>query len=297
MVEDTTADVQVLSCDVEGSSDVIMFLQLNLRHSCGNLLMKTDRPLRKPALTISISNDLSHARHINWASALKSTYEPPQENSLICSNRDMAAHFGTAFVKQGLSELTPQDLEGLHSKSSKCFIMTACLVIYKDEGGIFPDVGLEQLVPVSVSGVRECCKSLEPHFRPKDKRFSLHWSTYGPENLHCFDSNMVNTSHRLPKGGTFETDSGFLHLSWRFNLKYQVQRWLSATRLMMRWIRVKEFQINRFNPGIEQPILDGRKDVDWSKDFMFDYPEKALKTRRIFLNLGVLCGWKDTRGD
>nr|GFD53589.1 hypothetical protein [Tanacetum cinerariifolium] len=47
--------------------------------------------------------------------------------------------------------------------------------------------------------------------------------------------------------------------------------------------RVKEFRINRMNPGLNTRIWT-RKDVDRSKAFMFAI-QKRLKTRRIFRNL------------
>nr|GFC26379.1 hypothetical protein [Tanacetum cinerariifolium] len=48
--------------------------------------------------------------------------------------------------------------------------------------------------------------------------------------------------------------------------------------------RVKEFKINRMNPG-----LNTRKDVDRSKAFMFAI-QKRLKTKRIFCNLESFVG-------
>ncbi|GJS25778.1 hypothetical protein Tco_1066875 [Tanacetum coccineum] len=48
----------------------------------------------------------------NWASALKSTYEPPQENSLLAQTGDMATFMDWFCKQRGLSELTPKDLEG-----------------------------------------------------------------------------------------------------------------------------------------------------------------------------------------
>nr|GEZ27882.1 E-beta-farnesene synthase [Tanacetum cinerariifolium] len=47
--------------------------------------------------------------------------------------------------------------------------------------------------------------------------------------------------------------------------------------------RVKEFQINRMNPGLNTRFWT-RKDVDRSKAFMFAF-QKQLKTKRIFRNL------------
>ncbi|GKE07398.1 hypothetical protein Tco_1399416 [Tanacetum coccineum] len=48
----------------------------------------------------------------NWASALKSTYAPPQENSLLAQTGDMAIFMDWYYKRQGITHLTLQDLEG-----------------------------------------------------------------------------------------------------------------------------------------------------------------------------------------
>nr|GEX73031.1 E-beta-farnesene synthase [Tanacetum cinerariifolium] len=59
--------------------------------------------------------------------------------------------------------------------------------------------------------------------------------------------------------------------------------------------RVKEFKINRMNPGLNTRFWT-RKDVDRSKAFMFANP-KRLKTRRIFRNLESFVGGRVIDGD
>nr|GEX92858.1 hypothetical protein [Tanacetum cinerariifolium] len=59
--------------------------------------------------------------------------------------------------------------------------------------------------------------------------------------------------------------------------------------------RVKEFQINRMNPGLNTKFWN-RKDVDRSKAFMFAI-QKRLKTRRIFCNLESFVGGRVRDGD
>ncbi|GKA05376.1 hypothetical protein Tco_0684496 [Tanacetum coccineum] len=56
--------------------------------------------------------------------------------------------------------------------------------------------------------------------------------------------------------------------------------------------RVKEFRINRTNPGMNARFWT-KKDVVRSKEFMFAI-QKRLKTRRIF-GFGKLCWWTDSR--
>nr|GEW12361.1 integrase, catalytic region, zinc finger, CCHC-type, peptidase aspartic, catalytic [Tanacetum cinerariifolium] len=57
--------------------------------------------------------------------------------------------------------------------------------------------------------------------------------------------------------------------------------------------KVKEFQINRMNPGLNTRFWT-RKDVDKSKAFMFAI-QKRLKTRRIFRNLESFIGGRNRR--
>ncbi|GKD51455.1 hypothetical protein Tco_1280431 [Tanacetum coccineum] len=64
----------------------------------------------QPAWSIP-SSDLTVPTN-NWASALKYTYTPPSENSLPAQIGDMTTFMDWYCKKQGISELTQQDLEG-----------------------------------------------------------------------------------------------------------------------------------------------------------------------------------------
>ncbi|GKD16349.1 hypothetical protein Tco_1205507, partial [Tanacetum coccineum] len=57
------------------------------------------------------SSDLTMPTN-NWASALKATYAPPQENSLLAQTGDMATFMDWYCKRQGITHLTLQDLEG-----------------------------------------------------------------------------------------------------------------------------------------------------------------------------------------
>ncbi|GJV21065.1 hypothetical protein Tco_1370085 [Tanacetum coccineum] len=65
---------------------------------------------REPAWTIP-SSDLPVPTN-NWASALKTTYVPPPENSLLAQTGDIVTFMDWYCKRQGISELTPKDLEG-----------------------------------------------------------------------------------------------------------------------------------------------------------------------------------------
>ncbi|GJZ82113.1 hypothetical protein Tco_0647107 [Tanacetum coccineum] len=109
MDDETTADEQAVSSDDEVGRDHIP--TVNLRQSWWKPLTE-DRPAESENLLGSIpSSDLSMPTN-NWASALKSTHAPPQENSLLAQTGDMATFMDWYCKQRGISELTPKDLEG-----------------------------------------------------------------------------------------------------------------------------------------------------------------------------------------
>ncbi|GKF32526.1 hypothetical protein Tco_0102324, partial [Tanacetum coccineum] len=86
MDDETTADEQAISSDDEVRRDHIP--TVNLRQNWWKPLTE-DRPATpEPAWTIP-SSDLPVPTN-NWASALKTTYEPPPENSLLAQTGDIA---------------------------------------------------------------------------------------------------------------------------------------------------------------------------------------------------------------
>ncbi|GKA75004.1 hypothetical protein Tco_0781382, partial [Tanacetum coccineum] len=108
MDDETTAYEQAVSSDDEVGRDHIP--TVNLRQSWWKPLTE-DRPATpEPAWTVP-SSDLSMPTN-NWASALKSTYAPPQENSLLAQTGDMVTFMDWYCKQRGISELTPKDLEG-----------------------------------------------------------------------------------------------------------------------------------------------------------------------------------------
>ncbi|GJV86388.1 hypothetical protein Tco_1530326 [Tanacetum coccineum] len=109
MDDDTTTDEQAYSSSGKDvGRDHIP--TVNLRQSWWKPLTE-DRPATpEPAWSIP-SSDLTVPTN-NWASALKSTYTPPPENSLLAQIGDMATFMDWYCKKQGISELTQKDLEG-----------------------------------------------------------------------------------------------------------------------------------------------------------------------------------------
>ncbi|GKA23885.1 hypothetical protein Tco_0709918 [Tanacetum coccineum] len=106
--DETTADEQAYSSGEEVGRNHIP--TINLRQSWWKPLTE-DRPTSpEPAWTIP-SSDLPVPTN-NWASALKTTYVPPPENSLLAQISDIATFMDWYCKRQGISELTPKDLEG-----------------------------------------------------------------------------------------------------------------------------------------------------------------------------------------
>ncbi|GJW32253.1 hypothetical protein Tco_0052285 [Tanacetum coccineum] len=62
--------------------------------------------------TVNLRQNLPLIPTNNWASALKTTYVPPPENSLLAQTGDIATFMDWYCKRQGISELTPKDLEG-----------------------------------------------------------------------------------------------------------------------------------------------------------------------------------------
>ncbi|GJU62719.1 hypothetical protein Tco_1244554 [Tanacetum coccineum] len=141
MDDETTADEQAYSSGDEVGRDHIP--TVNLRQSWWKPLNE-DRPATpEPAWNIP-SSDLTMPIN-NWASALKLTYAPPQENSLLAQTGDMAMFMDWYNVSKPL----PLSGEPGH-------VGRPALSISKMKAAYYPDVGLEQLVPDQFWIEEEC---------------------------------------------------------------------------------------------------------------------------------------------
>ncbi|GKB40584.1 hypothetical protein Tco_0885526 [Tanacetum coccineum] len=148
MDDETTADEQAYSSGEEVGCDHIPIV--NLRQSWWKPLTE-DRPASpKPAWTIPSSNFPVPTN--NWASALKTTYVPPPENSLLARRSSPVTRMGKnqqashdkvddAIITSGVSSIRSQD-------------WLTSLVYLKDEGAFYPVVGLKQLGTCSVLDCR-----------------------------------------------------------------------------------------------------------------------------------------------
>ncbi|GJY36822.1 hypothetical protein Tco_0422200 [Tanacetum coccineum] len=180
----------------------------------------------------------------NWASALKLTYAPPQENSLLAQTGDMAMFMDWYCKRQGITHLTLQDLEGPAFEIVKVF---------------HPDVIHLQFQ------MEECHKLLTDQVDDTILR-SVFRDRYGvPMILLLF-----NEIHKFSDGTLQQIDEA---------LDY----------------RVKEFRINRTNPGMNARFWT-KKDVDRSKDFMFAAIHKRPVVQDVsFGNLEIFVGGTEFR--
>nr|GEY83687.1 hypothetical protein [Tanacetum cinerariifolium] len=129
------------------------------------------------------------------------------------------------------------------------------------------------------------------------KVFSMYRSPEPPTTQRqedCYTSVNLWTRHLVIRQRVEDFQLGIERYQTQFNLTKP--RW-DATGFIYRHdymidevldYRVKEFKINRMNPGLNTRFWT-RKDVDRSKEFMFAI-QKWLKTRRIFHNLESFVG-------
>nr|GEX92759.1 hypothetical protein [Tanacetum cinerariifolium] len=116
--DDMASDAQVHSSDDEDIRNAHI-PKVNLQQDWWKPL-KEDRPATPEPAWFIPSSDLPVPTN-NWASALASTYTPPQENSLLAQTGDMAMFMDWFCKRQGIIKLKPQDLEGTAFELVKVF--------------------------------------------------------------------------------------------------------------------------------------------------------------------------------
>ncbi|GJY98266.1 hypothetical protein Tco_0515176 [Tanacetum coccineum] len=350
MDDETTADEQAYSSGDGVGHDHIPIV--NLRQSWWKPLTE-DRPATpEPAWTI-LSSDMSMPTH-NWASALKSTYVPLHENSLLAQTGDMATFMDWYCKQQGISELTPKKSPAFEI-AKVVFIMTLFITNAKCEEchKLLTDQVDDAILRYNVSkplplGGEPGHVSIQPT-STSTKTWSLYvngrrlaipgrvnledegaynpdvyWSNWclirirdcqrnasmniaamsGISPL-CFKNNGFYIDRFIsgrrppslidsPRAVTF-TDRYGVQMIMRFN---EIHKFSDGTLQQIDEAldyRVKEFQINRTNPGMNNRFWT-KKDVDRSKDFIFAI-QKRLKTRRIFRNLESFVGGRIREGN
>ncbi|GJV31418.1 hypothetical protein Tco_1391818 [Tanacetum coccineum] len=197
--------------------------------------------------------------------------------------------------------------------------------------GIFPDVGLEQLVPDQIWIKEECKYDIAAmygylnHLSPEDKKILTTAVNLWTRNLvirHRVEDfqlgiesyqtqlNLTKTSMMEARDWSSSMSTQSLDSPWAVTFQRHIRLavgGVGGVQMIMRFneihkfsdgtlqqidealdYRVKEFQINRTNPGMDTRFWS-KKDVGRSKDFTFAI-QKRLKTRRIFRNLESFVG-------
>ncbi|GJV69122.1 hypothetical protein Tco_1484631 [Tanacetum coccineum] len=240
----------------------------------------------------------------NWASALASTYAPLLENSLLAHTGNMATFMDCTKWKNAINyssikgTMQSSDLEYLKygSKGSR-----PALSILKMKAAYYPDVGLEH----TSEGDR---RAVRTHMRILSVVLIEVFSLYGYDYM----KKIVLRRADLQEYIIVERDFKYLQRvedlqlgieSYQTQLNLTKPRW-DATGFEFKHdftidealdYRVKEFKVNRMNPGLDTRFWT-RKDVERSKEFMFAI-QKWLKIRRIFRNLERFVGGRVREGD
>nr|GFB25097.1 hypothetical protein [Tanacetum cinerariifolium] len=193
-------------------------------------------------------------------------------NAHIPKTGDIAMFMDWFCKRRGITKLKPQDLEGPAFEIIKVFHPNGsrhALSISKMKVTYYPDASLEKMVPDQM-WIEEECK----HTSEGDRRaVRTHMRILSVVRIEVFSMYGYDYMKKI--------------VVRRANLNEHINEALDY--------RVKEFKINRMNPGLNTRFWT-RKDVDKSKEFMLAI-QKRLKTRRIFRNLESFVGGRVRYGD
>nr|GEY53691.1 hypothetical protein [Tanacetum cinerariifolium] len=263
--DDMAPDAQAQSSDDEDIGNAHI-LKVNLRQDWWKSLEEERAATLEPVWSIP-SSDVPVPKN-NSASALASTYSPPPEDSLLAHNVSKPLPLGGPPGQVTIQSdfFFNKDLEYLRygSKGSR-----PTLSISKMKTAYYLDVGLEQMVPDKMWIEEECKhtsegnrRAIRTHMRILSVVRIKVFSMYGYDYMKKIVLRRADLNEHIDDA-----------------LDYQV----------------KEFKINRMNPGLNIRFWT-RKDVDKSKEFMFAI-QKWLKIRRIFRNLESFIGGRVREGD
>ncbi|GJW12629.1 hypothetical protein Tco_1578456 [Tanacetum coccineum] len=284
MGDDTTADEQAYSSSGEDvGRDHIP--TVNLRQSWWKPITE-DRPATpEPAWSIP-SSDLTVPTN-NWASALKSTYTPPPENSLLAQIGDMATFMDWYCKKQGISELTQKDLEGPAYEIVKVF--------HPDVMWIEEECKYERrlaMMGISHGGSKTTDSYIDRH---TSARFSLARQRYETET--GFSDNARRRSARDMRATRRRTNMGYAMIM-RFN---ESTSSVDGTLHQINESVDYRVQGNYRATGRNTRVLDTwffetRKTSTEARSLCLPY-RNHLRHRRIFRNLESFVGGRIRDGD
>ncbi|GJU18139.1 hypothetical protein Tco_1146105 [Tanacetum coccineum] len=228
------------------------------------------------------------------------------ETHSTCSDRVYGNIMDWYCKKQGISELTQKDLEGPAYEIVKVFHPTftaenrqARLVNLKMKAAYYPDVGLEQMVPDQMWIEEECKYDVAAmygisHWWFQRQRFYIDRHTSERDFKISYPRDLKDLV--LVESSRME--------DFQLGIKsYQTQLNLTKPRWDAKGFeykhdftidealdyRVKEFRVNRMNPGLDIRFWT-KKDVDRSKEFMFSIQKNDYEKTLIFRNLESFVG-------
>ncbi|GKD75468.1 hypothetical protein Tco_1333750 [Tanacetum coccineum] len=148
MHEESDFEAQDMGSDDEDSGSRHI-PKVSLNQEWFKPLSEKERPAT-PEPAWSIPSSSLPVPNNNWASALASSFVPPPENSLLSQTGDIGVFIDWFCKKQGITELTPEHLEGPAYEVVKAFHPDGdrlALSITKMKAASYPDARLEQMVP------------------------------------------------------------------------------------------------------------------------------------------------------
>nr|GEW31573.1 reverse transcriptase [Tanacetum cinerariifolium] len=208
-------------------------------------------------------------------------------------------------------------------KNNWASALAPTLSILKMKAAYYPDAGFDQMMPDQMWIEKECKhtpeddrRAVRTHMRILSVFRIKVFSMYGYDYMKKIVLRRADLNEHIIAERDFKylypSDSEDLQrvedFQWGIE-SYQTQLNLTKSR----WdttgfkykhdytidealdYRVKEFKVNRMNPGLNKRF-GIRKDVDRSKEFMFAI-QKQLKTGRIFRNLESFIGGRVRDGD
>nr|GEV33838.1 hypothetical protein [Tanacetum cinerariifolium] len=251
----------------------------------------------EPAWSIPSSN--APVTLNNWASALASDYSPPPKDSLLEQTSDMATFIDWFCKRRGITKLKPQDLEGPAFEIIKVFHpdvihlqyqMEECHKLLTDSvDDSIPRNNVSK--PLTMGGPPGQITIQSDFFFNKDLEY-LRYRSKG--NRPALSISKMKAAYYLDVGlEQMVPDQFWINREYKYDI--------AAIDGTLRQIdealdyRVKEFRINRMNPGLNTRFWT-RKDVDRCKAFIFVI-QRRLRLRRIFRNLESFVGGRLREGD
>nr|GEW82816.1 hypothetical protein [Tanacetum cinerariifolium] len=276
MDEDMALDEQAQSSDDEDIENAHI-LTVNLRQGWWKPFEEERPTTPEPAWSIR-SSDVPIPTN-NWASALASNYSPPPEDSLLAQTDDIAK-FIDCVVRTHMRILSVVRIE-VFSMYGYDYMKKIVLRRADLNEHVIAERDLKYLYPKDIQLGIESYQTQVNLTKPQ-------WTATGFEYKHDY------TVIESPRAVIFWDKYG-VQIMMRFN---EIHKFSDGTLLQIDEAldyRVKEFRINRLNPGLNTRFWT-RKDIDQCNAFMFAI-QRRLRTRRIFRNLESFVGGRVKEGD